>query len=364
MSSLDPWGVLGLEPGASAEAIKAAYRRIARESHPDRNPGDRQAEERFRQAAEAYRALTASPSGPPGTSEPKTAGGDPSSPPDGETTSNEGVASEVFGKVFGRRRRPKRERGVDLRYNLRLGFTEAARGGERLIRVPGKATCKRCGGTGAELGSSPIICHRCRGEGSVPRRTGFFESWDPCPECQGRGRLQTDPCRVCQGLGEVDVEREIPVALPQGVSSGTRLRVAGEGQPGKGGGEPGDLFVVIEVDPHPLFERDGDDLLLEVPISFAMAVLGGHVRIPTLDGIVRLRVPPGSGSGRVLRLKGKGFGGGDQRVTLRVETPKSLSETARASLEAYAAAEAKDGALAAVSAFREAVERFEAEDLA
>lgn len=347
MSEAEHLAALGLEPGASPEAVKAAYRRVARENHPDRNPDDPAAAERFRRAAEAYRALRAGGS---------VARGRPSERPAAERP------SDAFEQVFGRGRQRRREPGVDLKYTLTLGFLEAAGGGERWIRVPGKATCKRCGGTGAELGSSPILCRRCEGRGSVGTRQGFFERPETCPECLGRGRVQTDPCRACQGVGEVDIEREVPVAFSPGVTSGTRLRVAGEGQPGTGGAPPGDLYVVIEVEPHPLFERDGDDLLVEVPVGFALAAAGGHVRVPTLDGVVRMRVPPGSGSGRVFRLKGKGIAGkGDQRVVLRVEVPERLSAEARAALDAYAALEAEHDLLPGRRAYLDALAAFERE---
>ena len=342
MTPDDHLAVLGLEPGASPEQIKSAYRRVARDNHPDRNPGDPEAAERFRRAADAYRALGAREQGPR------------SKTPTGARTT-----SEVFHEVFGRRPTHKRERGADLRYTLRLSFLEAARGGERVIRVPSQETCRRCGGTGAEPGSSPVLCPECHGQGTRPRRIGFFEVRDPCPTCQGRGRLQTDPCRACSGLGEVTVDREIPIPLAAGVVAGTRLRVAGEGQRGVGGAENGDLFVVIDVESHPLFTRDERDLVIEVPIPFTVAAFGGHVRVPTLDGVVRMRVPPGSQSGRVFRLKGKGFDGGDQRVILRIEVPESGSEEARRALDAYARIEEHEQLLPRVRGFHEAVAIFE-----
>lgn len=345
MATQDHYAALGLEPGASPDMIKAAYRRLARENHPDLNPEDAAAAERFRRAVDAYRALTSTPVSPEST--------------EGPSHSPKKGTSEVFEAVFGRRRRSKRERGADLRYTLRLEFLEAAKGGDRTIRVPGKATCKRCGGTGAELGSTPILCWRCKGEGRIPKSVGFFERFEDCPECRGRGIIFSDPCRLCKGEGQVEVEREIPLVLPPGVSDGTRLRVAGEGQPGLGGAEAGDLFVVIQVAPHPFFRREGQDLVVEVPVPFPLAALGGHVRLPTLDGVVRMRVPPGSRSGRVFRLKGKGFDGGDQRITLVVETPENLPSAARQALEAYAELEREQHLLPQVEAFSKEVDAYD-----
>lgn len=344
MSEADHLAALGLRPGATPEDIKAAYRRIARENHPDRNPDDPEAAERFRRAADAYRALGAGAGSAarPGERPPPRAAGD------------------VFEQVFGRRR--KRERGVDLRYALTLGFLEAARGGERTIRLPGKATCPRCRGTGAERGSTPVLCSRCKGSGEIREKRGFFDRSATCPECRGRGRLHSDPCSACDGAGEVERARSVIVPFPAGVAHGARLRIAGQGQPGTGGADPGDLYVVIDVEPHPLFERDGNDVRVEVPVPFALAAAGGTVEVPTLSGVVRMKVPPGSGSGRVFRLAGKGFEGGDQRVVLRIETPPTLTERARAALDAYARVEREDGLLPGVAAYRSALAELEGGD--
>lgn len=333
---------LGLPAGASKDDIKSAYRRLARENHPDHNPDDPEAAKRFRVAAQAYRTLTEETKSPSADSPPRP----------------EASPGEIFEKVFGRGRGRRRSvRGADLKYTLRIDFMEAVAGGSRTIHVPGNVTCRRCGGTGAEPGSTPLLCPRCRGEGVLPRRKGFFEAKETCPQCQGRGRIFPDPCRSCDGRGHNDVEREIPLQLPLGVKDGTRLRVSGEGQPGEGGAPPGDLYVVIEVEPHPLFAREGDDVVVEVPVSFPLAALGGHVRIPTLQGAVRMRVPPGSVSGRVFRLKGKGFDGGDQRVVLRLEMPDQLSEEAEQALRRYGELEDTQDGLPLAHAFRAAVAR-------
>lgn len=346
MNDAEHWAVLGLKAGASSDEIKSAYRRLARDNHPDRNPDDPEAAERFRRAAEAYRALSRSEPAP------KTI---PGAAPRPETE-----AREVFDKVFGGGRR-RSIRGADLRYTLSLDFVSAVRGGPQTVRVPGKKACQHCGGTGAEPGTTPLLCPSCRGEGRIAQKRGFFESKETCPKCQGRGRIFPKPCRICGGRGEVDAEQAVPLKVPAGVKDGARLRVAGAGQAGEGGGAPGDLFVVIEVEAHPLFSRDGNDIVVEAPISFALATLGGHVRIPTLDGVVKMKVPAGSSSGRIFRLKGKGVDGGDQRVVLTVETPDALSEEAAEALQRYQELEDTQGSLPRIHAFRAAVASFEDE---
>ncbi|MEL6183521.1 MAG: DnaJ C-terminal domain-containing protein, partial [Myxococcota bacterium] len=252
--------VLGVARDAPEDEIRSAYRRLARENHPDRNPDDPAAEARFRSAAEAHQVLTQTPREAP-------------SPPP------EAAPSEIFDKVFGRGRH-RRVRGADLRYTLRISLPEALRGGPQQVRVPAKVSCRRCGGTGAEPGTAPLLCPQCGGTGVVSRKRGFFDAKETCPKCRGRGRLFPKPCQVCHGEGREEVERRIDVVVPAGVSDGTRLRVAGKGQAGEGEGEAGDLFVVIAIEPHPFFTRDGRDVVVEVPVSFATAALGGSVRIP------------------------------------------------------------------------------------
>lgn len=335
--------LLGVAPSAPEEEIRSAYRRLARENHPDRNPEDPAAAARFRAAADAHRVLTESPREPA-----------PQAPSEGFEAS----PSEIFDKVFGRGRHRK-VRGADLRYTLKLSLLQAVRGGRHEIQVPGKANCRRCGGTGAEPGSSPLLCPKCGGTGTVSRKRGFFDARETCPKCRGRGRLFPAPCTVCDGEGQESIERRIDLVVPAGVSDGTRLRLAGEGQAGEGGAEAGDLFVVLAVEPHPLFRRDGRDLVLDLPVSFTTAALGGSVRIPTLDGVVRLKVPPGSASGRTFRLEGKGVDGGDQRVVLSVEVPESLSEAAEAALRTYAELEVEQGDLPRQKAFRAALKALE-----
>lgn len=338
--------VLGLAPGASREDVKSAYRRVARENHPDRNPNDPDAAERFRSATEAYRNLTAE-------------GAEPLQEP---TPPSRSSATEIFDKVFAKAKSTlSKQRGADLKYTLRLEFMEAARGGEKVIRVPREATCRRCDGSGAEPGSTFAICPVCDGEGTVGRKIGFFERNETCSECGGSGRIPSESCVQCGGRGVVAVDEEITLKLAPGVAAGTRLRVAGEGQPGTEGGEPGDLFVVIEVSSHPFFARDGDDLLVTAPIPFVVAAAGGHVTIPTLDGVVRMRIPAGSPSGRVFRLQGKGFSGGDQRVTVVIDVPEVSDDGAKAALQVYAERESALGLIPRVAAFEQAVSSFENE---
>ncbi len=326
----DPWAALGLDRGASPEDVKRAYRRLARENHPDQNPGDPAAAERFRRAAEAYRALTSAERRPEAQKQPD---------------------ADVFGRVFGRRA----SRGRDLRYTLELDFVEAGLGGRRRIRLPDRMPCPPCGGTGAAPGSTPILCTRCKGTGELAKGVGFLQARGPCPECAGRGRLHTAACTNCGGLGAVASEREVEVAFSAGAESGTRLRYKGAGERGLGGADSGDLYVTLAVRPHRLLDRDGDDLRVDVPVPFALAVAGGSVRVPTLDGTATLAIPPGTPSGAVLRLEGRGIGGkGALLATVRIDVPNPLPEAARRALEAYAAAEKPH--LSAVRAYEAALD--------
>ncbi len=329
--AFDPYAILGINPGASPAEVKQAYRRLARENHPDRNPDDPGAEERFKAAAEAYRQIKEG-----------VVSHQYSSPP---SSSSHSTAEDLFEEVFGKRRTHTpsgarrwgvRERGSDLKYTLELTLEELSIGGEKLIRVPGEDHCKRCGGIGAEPGSSPLICHSCGGTGRQRSERGFFRN-SSCPACNGEGKINPKNCQACEGTGRVKLSREIPVPIPAGAVNGTRLKVSGEGLPGSGGETAGDLFVELQTLPHDFLEREGADLEAEVPVSFVTATLGGHVYVPTLEGRVRMRVPAGSSSGRVFRLRNKGLPRGDgtrgdQRVYLLVEVPSELSENAQALL--------------------------------
>lgn len=368
----DFYKTLGVSPSAEAMEIKKAYRKLARQYHPDRNQGDAESESKFKDAAEAYRVV--------GDSELRAeydaylAGGGTG----GQIASSE-TAEDVLGEIFGTRasstvgssRQPRRpqapstearrpaeppqrrrsqnmpERGSDLRYNLEIDIEDSAFGAEKTIYVPRNARCRNCGGTGAQSGSAPVLCSTCRGSGSVRTQQGFFEQTQRCPDCQGAGQLNPQNCHGCDGSGVQEVDAPVRVNVPMGVSSGARLKLSGEGQAGVAGAPPGDLFVVLEIRPHPLFEREDDDLLTEVPITFSQAALGVQVAVPTLEGKVRMRVPAGSQSGRMFRLKGKGFpradgrGHGDQRVRVRVETPTHLGQHEQELYEELAEMEAE-----------------------
>lgn len=365
---VDFYAVLGVSPDAAQDEIKRAYREIARKYHPDKNPGNEEAERIFKEAAEAYRVLgdgdlRAQYDNSQGAA--VGAGGD--APGD--------LFSEIFGGAprtsdRGRpqqarrepptprgpaRREPTprpsrgRERGEDLRYTLELEFEDAAFGCERSISVPRRSRCRTCAGSGAQPGSAPVRCNVCSGAGNVRTQQGFFNATKTCPQCAGTGRMIVDSCTECRGTGEIRTAKPLSITVPSGVDSGTRLKVAGEGEAGRNGGAPGDLFVVIQVKPHPFFARDGEDVLTEVPIRFGQAALGATVEIPTLEGRVRMRVPPGSQSGRVFRLKGKGLpsadgrGRGDQRVRIVVEVPEYVDPEQRELLERYDDLEAAHG---------------------
>ena len=330
---------LGLAEDASREAIKDAYRRIARDNHPDRNPGDAEAEARFRRAAEAYRALT-SP--------------EPTEPAGGESfaASAASAASAAYDAVFGPEGALRRERGADLVVRLSLDLEASAIGGPRTVEVPRRVHCPGCGGTGARSAGDLEPCPACDGAGTRRRKLGFFERTERCPDCGGRGTRILAPCSTCGGATTVEELEEVTVKIPPGVQDGTRLKIAGGGAPGRAGGPPGDLVVVVEIPPHPLFAREGRDVVVELPLAFSEAVLGTKVDVPTLDGVVRMRVPPGTPSGKEFRIEGRGFEGGHQRVRIRIEVPTELSDEARAALEVYAELEDAQGSLPARAAFR------------
>lgn len=354
--SQDLYAILGVDERASFADIKQAYRALARRYHPDRNPGDSDATDRFKDAAEAYRVL--------GDADLRAEydayrSGGPAHEPNIPKASTE-AAGDVLNDLFGTSRRKQRreanqqrarqssvragpsERGNDLRYNLEIDFEDSVHGSEHVVHVPGEASCRTCHGTGAAPGSTPVLCQRCGGRGAVREQQGFFDSTRRCPDCGGAGKMAAHRCGVCDGAGVTTIERPVTVDVPAGVTTGTRLKLRGYGASGGGGGDAGDLIVAITVRPHPFFERDGSDLLVEVPISMTQAALGGHVEIPTLDGPMRMRVPAGSQGGRVFRLQGKGLpradgrGVGDQRVRVVVQTPTAMTPEMRDLLEAFA----------------------------
>ncbi len=334
----DYYEILGVERSASVEEIKKAYRRLAVRYHPDRNPDDPQAEERFKEASEAYAVLS-----------------DPEKRARYDRFGHQGLGGEGFadvgpetfvdfadilgdlfgfGDLFGSRRRtsPGRRRGNDLRFALTLTLEEAARGVDRTIRVPRLETCEACGATGVERGTSPETCPTCGGRGQVAYRRGFLTVAQTCPTCRGQGRVVRNPCPACGGRGRVEREVTLQVHVPPGVDSGVRLRLHGEGESGLHGGRSGDLYVVVSVEPHELFEREGDDLHMELPVSVFQAMLGTRVAVPTVLGEEReVEVAAGAQPGDVIRLRGAGMpsldgrGRGDLLVHLKVVVPRKLS---------------------------------------
>ncbi|GIW70467.1 MAG: chaperone protein DnaJ [Planctomycetota bacterium] len=338
----DYYEVLGVPRNATPQELKKAYRRIALATHPDRNPGDKEAEARFKEAAEAYEVLS-----------------DPEKRARYDRFGHEGLRAagaapdfssfesifEAFGDIFGggfegifgfgagrRGRRRAARPGANLKVELTLDFLEAAQGCEKVITIRRGEPCDRCGGGGAAPGSSPRACGTCGGRGEITRTQGFFALRTTCPVCAGQGQVIDEPCRGCGGSGLVEAEREIQIRVPPGVEDGTRMRLAGEGEAGPHGGPRGDLYVFVSVRPHELFERHGDDIVCEVPITFAQAALGARIRVPTLEGSEEIEVPPGTQSHTVVRLAGRGiphlrgYGRGDQLVRLVVEVPRRLSK--------------------------------------
>jgi len=348
VSKRDYYEVLGITRSATDVEIKSAYRKLAMKYHPDRNPGNQVAEEKFKEAAEAYAILADSEKrslydrfGHAGVSASAGAGGfDPS-----VFTGFEDILGGLgdifgFGDLFGGgRRRGGPQRGADLRYDLEITFEESARGAETTIQIPRQETCETCHGSGAAPGSSPTQCPQCRGQGQVRFQQGFFTVARTCPQCQGSGRVITNPCKTCRGAGRVTKERKITVKIPAGIATGQQLRLQGEGESGAAGGPPGHLYVVVHVHEHEFFRRDGNNLFCEIPVNFTTVALGGEIQVPTLDGSDTIKIPEGTQTGTTLRLRGKGMpdvngrGRGDLFATVQVQTPKKLSKEQRALLE-------------------------------
>jgi len=335
MAKRDYYEVLGVQKGADEKDIKKAYRRVAMKFHPDRNPDDPSAEDKFKEASEAYEVLTDAEKraaydrfGHAGV-EGQTGGGGGF---DGGSFSD--IFGDVFGDIFGGggRGRGGAQRGADLRYTLDISLEDAVRGTTVEIRVPTLVSCSTCDGSGARKGSSPTTCGTCGGVGQVRMQQGFFQVQQTCPTCRGRGSTISDPCTTCRGQGRVEKTKKLSVKVPPGVDTGDRIRLGGEGEAGTEGGPPGDLFVQMSVKEHPIFERDGKHLYCEVPITFADAALGGELEIPTLDGRVKLKIPPETQTGKLFRLRGKGVqpvrggGVGDLLCRAVVETPVNMNK--------------------------------------
>ncbi|HUU13282.1 MAG TPA: molecular chaperone DnaJ [Terriglobia bacterium] len=347
----DYYEVLGVTRNAAEQEIKSAYRRLALQHHPDRNPNDKEtAEERFKELTEAYSVL-ADPQKRAAYDHYGHAafGGSGGWTPDFSSsifTDFEDILGDFFnfGDIFGggRPRRARPRRGADLRYDLEISFEEAASGLDTRIKIPRWENCPACNGSGAKKGSNPVVCSACGGRGSIRQTQGFFSIARTCPQCAGAGRVIRDPCPSCRGEGRVRQEKILSIKIPAGVDDGIRLRVGGEGEAGLLSGPPGDLYVVVKVREHRFFDRQGNDLYCTIPISVAQAALGTQIKVPTLKGEERLRIPEGTQSESVFRLRGKGFpsldgrGPGDLFVKVHVVVPQRLSREQRRLLESLA----------------------------
>jgi molecular chaperone DnaJ len=345
------YDVLGVTRGSRDSEIKAAFRRLAKECHPDRCNGDPHAERRFKEVNEAYEALkdpqrrAAYDRFGHAAFEPGLGGGGPHGFGADFSASMSAMFDDLFGEFMGQRRprqRSGRERGSDLRYNMEITLGEAYLGKTAQIRVPTSVTCESCSGGGAKAGTSPTTCRACGGAGKVRASQGFFTIERTCPTCQGRGQTIETPCPSCIGTGRVTRERTLSVTIPAGVEDGTRIRLAGEGEAGLRGGPPGDLYIFLSIKPHEFFQRDGADLFCRVPIAMTTAALGGQIEVPTIDGgRTRVKIPEGTESGKQFRLKDKGMPvlrsrqQGDLYIQVEVETPKNLSRKQRDLLKAF-----------------------------
>jgi molecular chaperone DnaJ len=348
MTKRDYYDILGVSRSATTEEIKKAYRQLALRDHPDRNPDDKDAGARFREAAEAYEVLS-----------------DPSKRRTYDQYGHEGLSrsgsfreftsfddifssfSDIFGDVFGfsgpgRRQRRRPSKGDDLRYDAEITLEESAAGTEIEIEIPKDFPCESCGGTGSEGGAAPQRCSTCGGKGQVYRSQGFFTISTTCPTCRGEGQIIRKPCKHCRGTGKVVQKRRLKVKIPPGVDTGSTMRVPGEGALGDFGGPPGDLYVVVTVKPHEIFVRQGDDLYIEIPITFVQAALGTTIKVPTLEGDTDLEVRPGTQPGEIYTLKGKGVnrlnrsGQGSLHVGIKVEIPKRLTKEQEELLRRFA----------------------------
>ncbi len=353
MRKRDYYEVLGVPRDATEEQIKKAYRKLALQYHPDRNPGDKEAEERFKEASEAYEVLR----------DPEKRGlydrfgheGLRSSGFQGFTSFDEIFSSfsSIFEDFFdfGPRRRRSRtgaQRGADLRYDLNITFLEAAKGGTKEFSIEKEEPCDDCGGLGYPSDAPPQQCSQCRGSGQVRHSQGFFTIATTCSRCGGSGMVFTEVCRTCKGRARVYKRKTLSIKIPPGVDTGSRLRLVGEGEAGIRGGPPGDLYVVLHVQPHEFFERDGDDLICKVPISFCQAALGAEIQVPTLDGTEKLKIPRGTQTGEVFKLKGFGVPDfrtgrkGNLLVQVIVRTPTKLTKEQEALLREFARLEGED----------------------
>jgi molecular chaperone DnaJ len=354
MAKRDYYEVLGVERGAEAEEIKKSYRKLAVKHHPDKNPGDKAAEEKFKELGEAYEALSdpqkraAYDQYGHAAFDPRLRGGAGRS---GGFHDPADIFREVFGgggSIFedlfggGRSDPTQPQRGADLRYDMEITFEEAAHGSEKEITVTKQDRCDVCHGSGAETGSKSKTCPTCGGRGQVISSRGIFSIAQTCPRCEGAGKVLEKPCKVCHGAGRREQTTKIKLRIPAGVDTGSRLRSSGNGEAGLRGGPAGDLYVILHVKPHEIFQRDGDDLICEVPVGFVQAALGAEIEVPTLSGKTHIKIPAGTQPGTTFRLKGKGiknvqgFGSGDLHVRVNVEVPSHLNHAQKAKLQEFA----------------------------
>jgi molecular chaperone DnaJ len=340
------YDTLGVKKSASAEEIKRAYRKLARQYHPDRNPDDKQAEERFKEVQTAYDVLSDTDKRKQydtfGSVNGRPAPGGPTGPAPDFGDFDFGNLGDLFGGLFGSRgraRRPEAERGTDVQTEVRLSFEDSLKGIETRIPVESTTACRVCSGSGAKPGTAPRICPECNGRGVVSESQGLFALSQPCPRCRGNGTVIDEPCDACQGSGRERRTRRLAVKIPAGVRDGTRIRLKGKGEPGAHGGQAGDLYVVTRVAPSSVYERRGDDLVVDVPLTYPEAALGATVSVPTPDGSISLKVPAGSQPGKLLRARGrgapriKGSGRGDLLARLRLTVPTKLTKAEREALE-------------------------------
>jgi molecular chaperone DnaJ len=352
MAKRDYYEILGVERSTSVEELKKAYRKLAVKYHPDKNPGDKAAEEKFKELGEAYEVLN-DPQQRAAYDQYGHAAFDRRAGPRGRPGAGFHDPFDIFREVFGggsifedlfgggRADPAAAQRGQDLRYDMEISFEEAAHGCEKEVTLTKADQCEACSGNGAEPGSQIRGCPTCGGRGQVISSRGIFSIAQTCPHCQGAGRVVERPCKICRGTGRLERTSKLMLRIPAGVDTGSRLRSVGNGEAGSRGGRPGDLYVVLHVRPHEIFQRDGDDLLCDVPVSFVQAALGAEIEVPTLDTKATLKIPAGTQPGTLFRLKGKGmknpqgYGFGDLHIRVNVEVPTHLSGPQKAKLEEF-----------------------------
>ncbi|URJ28062.1 molecular chaperone DnaJ [Candidatus Blochmannia vicinus (nom. nud.)] len=343
MAKSDYYEILGVSKNADEREIKKSYKRLAMKFHPDRNPGNTAAETKFKEIKEAYEILS--------NVEKRAAydqyghaafeqGNMGSSANSGRASDFSDIFGDVFGDIFGGNRRGRSGRGSDLRYNIELNLEDAVRGVIKEIRIPTLSTCEKCRGSGARSNAAIVTCMTCHGQGQIQIRQGFFSVQQSCPACHGHGKIIKEVCNRCHGNGRIERPKTLSVKIPAGVNTGDRIRLSGEGESGINGAPAGDLYVQVQVRKHPIFDREERNLYCEVPISFSMAALGGEIEVPTLDGRVKLKIPPETQTGKLFRMRGKGVksvrssgSNGDLLCRVVVETPVRLNNTQKQLLQ-------------------------------